>query len=228
MNCEINKLANWFRANKMAVNISKTKYLIFHAKGKKIANFDDNSIVFNENEIGKPKDPALITSLRCIFDSHPTADQRSYKVLGVLFDETLSFKYHVNFLVNKLSKPLFCLNRAKNFLDPKAQKMLYFSLIHSNLIYCIGPLSTMSSSNANKLLKIQKKAIRSIAGAQSRDPPKVETLFHELKILPYNLLQKQAKLHFMHSVEYKYAPKTIHDIWQKNEARNLQKNYANP
>ena len=60
MNCEINKLANWFRANKMAVNISKTKYLIFHAKGKKIANFDDNSIVFNENEIGKPKDPALL------------------------------------------------------------------------------------------------------------------------------------------------------------------------
>ena len=79
----------------------------------------------------------------------------------------------------------------------------------------------MSSSNANKLLKIQKKAIRSIAGAQSRDPPKVETLFHELKILPYNLLQKQAKLHFMHSVEYKYGPKTFHDIWQKNEARNL-------
>ena len=25
----------------------------------------------------------------------------------------------------------------------------------------------------------------------------------------------------MHSVEYKYAPKTFHDIWQKNEARNL-------
>ena len=46
MNCEINKLANWFRANKMAVNISKTKYLIFHTKGKKIVNFNDNSIFF--------------------------------------------------------------------------------------------------------------------------------------------------------------------------------------
>ena len=84
--------------------------------------------------------------------------------------------------------------------------MLYFSLIHSNLIYCIGPLSTMSSSNANKILKIQKKAIRSIAGATNREPS--TPLFHKLKILPYNLLQKQAKLHFMHSVEYKYAPNT--------------------
>ena len=77
----------------------------------------------------------------------------------------------------------------------------------------------MSSSYANKILKIQKKAIRSIAGAKSREPS--TPLFHKLKILPYNLLQKQAKLHFMHSVEYKYAPKTFQGTWQKNEARNL-------
>ena len=31
-NTEIQKLANWFRSNKMAVNISKTKYIIFHGK----------------------------------------------------------------------------------------------------------------------------------------------------------------------------------------------------
>ena len=29
VNIEIQKLANWFRANKMAVNVSKTKYIIF-------------------------------------------------------------------------------------------------------------------------------------------------------------------------------------------------------
>jgi hypothetical protein len=36
VNVEINKLANWFRANKMAVNISKTKYIIFRPKGVNI------------------------------------------------------------------------------------------------------------------------------------------------------------------------------------------------
>ena len=35
MNIEIQKLANWFRSNKMAVNISKTKFIIFRTKGKK-------------------------------------------------------------------------------------------------------------------------------------------------------------------------------------------------
>ena len=32
MNIEIKKLANWFRTNKMAVNIGKTKFIIFHPK----------------------------------------------------------------------------------------------------------------------------------------------------------------------------------------------------
>jgi hypothetical protein len=34
VNNEINKMAVWFRANKLAVNISKTKYIIFRMKGK--------------------------------------------------------------------------------------------------------------------------------------------------------------------------------------------------
>ena len=38
INAEINKMAVWFRANRLAVNINKTKYMIFHMKGKKILN----------------------------------------------------------------------------------------------------------------------------------------------------------------------------------------------
>jgi hypothetical protein len=29
VNCELQKMANWFRANKMSVNASKTEYIIF-------------------------------------------------------------------------------------------------------------------------------------------------------------------------------------------------------
>ena len=36
VNSELAKWAQWFRSNKMAVNTVKTKYLIFHTKGKKI------------------------------------------------------------------------------------------------------------------------------------------------------------------------------------------------
>ena len=36
--------------------------------------------------------------------SSPIAELRSYKLLGVHFDETLSFNSHVKFLTNKLSR----------------------------------------------------------------------------------------------------------------------------
>jgi hypothetical protein len=35
INGETNKMAVWFRANKLAVNVSKTKYMIFWSSGKK-------------------------------------------------------------------------------------------------------------------------------------------------------------------------------------------------
>ena len=36
VNLELTKWAQWFRSNKMAVNTSKTKFIIFHTKGKKL------------------------------------------------------------------------------------------------------------------------------------------------------------------------------------------------
>ena len=56
VNIEVNKLANWFRANKMAVNVSKTKYIIFKPKGVKINIGNNVGIVYDENEIGMHKD----------------------------------------------------------------------------------------------------------------------------------------------------------------------------
>ena len=35
VNIELRKLSNWFDSNKMAINVSKTKYIIFRTKGKK-------------------------------------------------------------------------------------------------------------------------------------------------------------------------------------------------
>ncbi|MFN9906665.1 MAG: hypothetical protein ACK56F_11180, partial [bacterium] len=40
---ELTKMAHWFQANKMSLNTSKTKYIIFHAPGKKV-NSDIASI----------------------------------------------------------------------------------------------------------------------------------------------------------------------------------------
>ena len=58
INVEKNKMAIRFRANKLAVNINKTKYMIFRMKGK--TSDQAGSIVYNEYEPNTPVDPNLI------------------------------------------------------------------------------------------------------------------------------------------------------------------------
>jgi hypothetical protein len=50
-NSELQKIGTWFRANKMAINVSKTKYIIFKSKCKKITINRGEGVVFNNNDI---------------------------------------------------------------------------------------------------------------------------------------------------------------------------------
>ena len=122
-----------------------------------------------------------------------------------------------NIYVKKLSKSLFFLQRAKNFVCTKSLKLLYFALLHSNLLYCIGTLSAMNNTNAKKILVMQKKAIRTISNAKYNDH--TAPLFLKHQILPYNLMQKQFILSFMHGVEYGYGQESFIANWPENAQR---------
>ena len=155
-NNELKKIASWFRANKMAVNIGKTKFIIFHNKGKEI-NLNGLNIIYDDNELND-NDPQLITPLERYHDNHIKPECRAYKLLGVYLDEHLSFNFHTNYLCNKLTRSLFCIRRAKNLLTPTALKTLYFAFIQSHLNYCPIILSSMSLQNFNRINLMQKKS----------------------------------------------------------------------
>ena len=86
----------------MAVNVSKTKFIIFRTRGKKI-DVNGLKIVFNSNEPNCVPDPAKIIPLEQIANDKPT---KYYKLLGVLLDEYLSFEYHIKLVCNKIAKSL--------------------------------------------------------------------------------------------------------------------------
>jgi hypothetical protein len=196
----------------MAVNIGKTKFIIFHNRGKNV-NMNGREIVYDDNE-PLADDPHLVVPLERYHDGHPKPECRAYKLLGIHLDEHLNFNYHTNFLCNKLSRSLFCIRRAKNILTPTALKTLYFAVIQSHLNYCPIILSSISQHNFNQIKLIQKKAIRIITN--SAYTAHTAPLFAQLQILPYELIVKQSKLLFMHSIEYMYAPSSFTDIWTKN------------
>ncbi len=52
-------------------------------------------------------------------------------------------------------------------------------------------------------------------------------LFIQHAILPFDKLILQSLLNFMHAIEYKYAPPSFNDIWQKNCDRDSDVNLRN-
>ena len=122
----------------MAVNTSKTKYIIFHTKGKKVS-LENKNIIFDSNSPNLPHDPSLVSILDRIHNNHSSTDLQTYKLLGVYLDENLTFDKNTSYIISKMSKSIFCINRAKHFLPQKALITLYHSLIHSHLLYCPVP-----------------------------------------------------------------------------------------
>jgi hypothetical protein len=201
----------------MSVNVSKTKYIIFRAKGKKIEN--PPQILFDSNEINKPVNQDLIFPLERVFTENPNAENRYYKLLGCYFDEYLKFDKHVSYICAKLSRAIYCIRRVSNMLSLKALKSLYFALFHPHLLYCAIILSCSSNTNIKRILKLQKKVMRAIfkEKANAHTAP----LFLHSNILPFDKILTYSKLTLMHAIHYKYAPKSFHNMFVSNHDRNL-------
>ena len=61
----------------------------------------------------------------------------NFNFLGILFNENMSWKSHLNKLSNKLSKISGVLNRMKNILPVDIMRTLYHSMVHSHMTYGI-------------------------------------------------------------------------------------------
>jgi hypothetical protein len=156
-NNEMQKIANWFRANRMAVNISKTKYMIFKPKNKKVTINQGEGIIFNNNERGGFQDPGKMYELGRIYNDNPVVSDRAYKLLGVWLDENLSFDFHCNTVISKVSQSNYIINKCKNILPKKSLRTLYLSLVHPHLLYCLPIYGCTSRKNIKKTRYCTKK-----------------------------------------------------------------------
>ena len=147
-NEELHKITNWFRSNKMSINSEKTKYMIFHPKYKPVT-YQTNLLLRDTSDTN-----TLVSLDRIINDSKPVNFIRS---LGVLLDEHLIFEMHINSLFLKLTRALFYLNRSKNILGFAARKQFFFSLVHSNLLYCNLIYGSASAKCIKKLHFLKKE-----------------------------------------------------------------------
>jgi len=216
-NRELKKIANWMLVNKLAVNVSKCKFIIFHNRGKN-TDMGDLTINFNQNIIGENETPDKIIPLDRITNKNADICDQSYKYLGILLDENFTLNAHFDSLSKKLSRGLFCLRRAKNLVDGKSLRSLYFALFHSHLTYCPLILACSSTHNIKRILLLQKKAIRLISKAEYN--ASTNPLFLANKILPFDKILYAKKMMFMHDIIHSNSLPTFKNYLKSNSDRN--------
>ena len=84
------------------------------------------------------------------------------KFLGIIIDDTLSWKPHIQSVKSKLSSVLSIMYKASKLSNISGMYTLYCSLFHPYLSYCNEIWGNTYPSNVNCLLTLQKKAIRLI------------------------------------------------------------------
>jgi hypothetical protein len=131
----------------MALNVSKTKFIIFRTFNKPV-NPLDCVITYNSTEIGLPDDPALISPIERINND---GRETSFKLLDVLLDEFLSFNDHVSMLTRKISKSLYCINRVKTSLIRNPFVLCILQSFIQLMAYGINIYGCATKTNLEKL-----------------------------------------------------------------------------
>jgi len=146
----------WFLTNLLHLNLKKKKFVQFFAKQAKNTL---NSIAYEKYYI-------------------LNSDSTSF--LGLILDETLSWKLHIDQLCSKLKSACFILRTLSSLLTQQNMKIIYFSYFHSIMTY--GVIFWGNSTDRNNVFKLQKRAIRLITNSSNRNS--CRRLFKELGVLP--------------------------------------------
>ena len=104
------------------------------------------------------------------------------KYLGVLIDECLSFREHIDYISLKLTRNVGIL-RKLNYIFPRdILRKLYCSLLHPYLLYCRTVWGRTFPSHLRHIRVLQNKALRLLCGVGFKD--QVQRRYIDCKILP--------------------------------------------
>ena len=138
-NLELIKISDWLKANKLFLNLKKTKCITF-----------------------TPRQKRLNCSFQIAIDNQPINQVTETTFLGVILDKNLTWKPHISYLANKISKSIGVIYRSSFYLPQKSLLTLYYSLIYPYLIYCNMIWASTYLTNLRHIVTLQKRVIRII------------------------------------------------------------------
>ena len=144
VNKDLKTLSDWLNANKIFLNVSKTKLVLFRSAKKQL----DFGLKLKLN--GK----RLYTT-------------NSVKYLGVKIDEHLTWKPQLDGISTKLNKANAILSKVRHFVDQKTLKAIYHAIFESHLYY-YSLVWAQNSNSTKRLFILQKKSIKTYVFIKKR------------------------------------------------------------
>ena len=136
LNAELNKLSIWFRANRLSLNLKKTKFIAF-----------------------KPSQKRTNQTIQLLINSQKIDQVKETVFLGVIMDENLNWKSEISHVANKVSKCTGIIRKSSFYLSTKTLRTLYFSLVYPYFFYCNLVWASTYRTNLIRLEILQKRVI---------------------------------------------------------------------
>ena len=206
-NIELDKAKSWFETNKLTLNVSKTKFIVFK----------------------KPNQTIDMSGLKLKIGSEllerlgQDCEKKCYKFVGLNIDDTLSWEQHIHYVHKKLSSANYIINSAKNILPKNIRLTVYNSLFKSHLQYGILAWGKVPNTKLQKIISVQKKCIRNVANKDFRSH--TEPLFSQMKVMKFQDILEYESLLYMHKYVYARLPDSLLNMFTPLKTNGRNGNY---
>ena len=179
-NTELVNIVHWLNANRLSLNIDKTNFMIFRPKNR---NDNRPDITINGSRINEVE---------------------KAKFLGVIIDNKLSWSDHTKYVIQKISKGIGIIIKARKYFTQVTLINLYNTMVLPFISYCIHVWGKAASIHLNKIHILQKKIIRILSGV----PPRTHSqpLFDNLKLMTVYQIYEYYVGVFMYKIYHKQLP----------------------
>ena len=140
INRELHKVYEWLGANKLSLNVAKTKFMVFHTSNR------------------------LVRYPNLLINGRPIERVTQFNFLGLILQSNMSWSMHTNHISLKVSKAIGIIYRLKDVYPLLVLQTLYNTLIFPYFNYCILAWGA-TINNDNRLHLLQKKALRLISNS---------------------------------------------------------------
>ena len=131
-------LSDWFKANKLTLNLEKTISLLFQQSGS-------------------------CKELEITIDTVTIRTSKETKFLGMWLDHHLTWSIHIQKLITKLKRNINLLKHGNSLMTMDCKRLVYFAHIQSHLQYGILLLgNSLTLQEIYKLTKIQLNCLKYI------------------------------------------------------------------